>query len=77
MSDADREYMARALALAKEAAEEGEVPVGCVIVRGDTVIGEGCELCNVILDKDVVVRPGAKLIGTPTSPVIIKRGEVV
>ena len=41
MCEADREYMAQALALAKEAAEEGEVPVGCVIVRGGTVIGVG------------------------------------
>ena len=43
----------------------------------DTVIGENCELKYVILDKDVVVQPGAKLIGTPTCPVIIKRGEIV
>lgn len=30
----DRDYMEQALALAREAAREGEVPVGCVIVRG-------------------------------------------
>ena len=41
MRDADREYMRRAMELAALAAEEGEVPVGCVIVRGDTVVGEG------------------------------------
>ena len=41
MFDADREFMAQALSLAKEAAEAGEVPVGCVIVRDGTVIGEG------------------------------------
>ena len=35
-------YMRRALALAAEAAAEGEVPVGCVIVdRDGTVLGEG------------------------------------
>ncbi len=34
-------YMDRALALAKEAALEGEVPVGCVIVRGNEIVGEG------------------------------------
>jgi tRNA(adenine34) deaminase len=33
--------MLEALALAKEAAAEGEVPVGCVIVRGDTIVGRG------------------------------------
>lgn len=34
-------YMRRALALAEEAAAAGEVPVGCVIVRGGTIVGEG------------------------------------
>ena len=37
----DQEYMKEALALAKEAAAEGEVPVGCVIVRGDRIVGRG------------------------------------
>ena len=48
----------------------------CVIMN-DTVVSEGCNLKYVILDKDVVVRPGSNLIGTPTNPVIIKRGDVV
>ncbi len=48
----------------------------CVIMN-DTVVGENCQLKCVILDKDVVVRPGSKLMGTPSSPIIIKRGEVV
>ena len=34
-------YMDAALALAREAAAEGEVPVGCVIVRGDQIVGRG------------------------------------
>lgn len=34
-------YMDRALALAREAAQEGEVPVGCVIVRDGKIVGEG------------------------------------
>lgn len=37
----DEQFMDRALALAAEAAAEGEVPVGCVIVRGDTIVGQG------------------------------------
>ena len=37
----DNTYMREALALAREAAAEGEVPVGCVIVRGDTIVGRG------------------------------------
>ena len=34
-------YMRRALELAKEAAADGDVPVGCVIVRDGEIIGEG------------------------------------
>ena len=37
----DRYFMEQALALAKEAAAEGEVPVGCVIVREGTIVGRG------------------------------------
>ena len=34
-------YMRQALLLAREAAEAGEVPVGCVIVRGGEIVGAG------------------------------------
>ena len=34
-------YMREALALAREAAAHGEVPVGCVIVRGGEIVGRG------------------------------------
>ena len=34
-------YMRRALTLAQEAANAGEVPVGCVIVRDGCIVGEG------------------------------------
>lgn len=37
----DIEYMTIALDLAKQAADEGEVPVGAVIVKDDTIIGRG------------------------------------
>ena len=37
----DSVFMDAAIALAKEAAAEGEVPVGCVIVRGDEIVGRG------------------------------------
>ena len=35
------DYMKEALSLAAEAAAEGEVPVGCVIVRGEEIVGRG------------------------------------
>lgn len=37
----DTEFMRQALALASEAAAEGEVPVGCVVTLGDTIVGRG------------------------------------
>jgi len=37
----DTVFMDAALALAREAALDGEVPVGCVIVRGDEIVGRG------------------------------------
>ena len=37
----DLDFMAEALALAKEAAADGEVPVGCVIVRRGEIVGRG------------------------------------
>ncbi|WP_312695340.1 tRNA adenosine(34) deaminase TadA [Caproiciproducens sp.] len=39
--DRDELFMRRALALAREAAQEGEVPVGAVIVKDGEVIAEG------------------------------------
>lgn len=35
------DYMRQALVLARQAAGAGEVPVGCVIVRGGKVVGRG------------------------------------
>jgi tRNA(adenine34) deaminase len=35
------EFMQAALALAREAMEDGEVPVGCVIVRDGQIVGRG------------------------------------
>ncbi len=54
----------------------GATVENCLIMN-DAVIGENAELKCVILDKDVTVRPGAKLIGTIKNPIIIKRGETV
>ncbi len=37
----DRDFMGEALALARQAMECGEVPVGCVIVRQGQIVGRG------------------------------------
>ena len=39
--DRDRYFMALALQLARQAAEAGEVPVGAVLVQGDSLLAEG------------------------------------
>jgi len=41
MSEVDANYMARALELARRARDEGEVPVGALVVVGDYIVGEG------------------------------------
>ncbi len=37
----DEQFMEAALALAREAAAEGEVPVGCVLVKDGQIVGRG------------------------------------
>ena len=37
----DERYMNEALTLAREAFDAGEKPVGCVITRGETIVGRG------------------------------------
>ena len=40
-SERDQEYLREALVLARGAAAAGEVPVGAVVVHGETIIGTG------------------------------------
>lgn len=41
MSEQDQIYMQAAIALAKQAAENGEVPVGAIVVKDGEIIGRG------------------------------------
>lgn len=41
MKNLDEFFMRKALALAQQAASENEVPVGALIVAGDTIVGKG------------------------------------
>jgi len=41
MTDRETRFMQEALALAEQAAGMGEAPVGCVVARGDVVVGRG------------------------------------
>ena len=50
-SSQDKLFMQRASELAKESFDDGEVPVGAVIVQNETIIGEGKN--KVIFENDV------------------------
>lgn len=41
MNDSDCDFMYEALDLAKQAKIKGEVPVGAIVVKGNTIIGRG------------------------------------
>ncbi|MCD8008863.1 MAG: nucleoside deaminase [Clostridiales bacterium] len=42
MHQPEERYMTAALALAREAATHGDIPVGCVVVRDGEIVGRGC-----------------------------------
>ena len=48
----------------------------CVIMQ-DSHIGKGAYLRNAIIDKDVVVADGARLVGTPDAQLVIRKGAYV
>lgn len=50
-SSSDHRYMTRAIELAKKSYKKKEVPVGCVIVLDEEIIGEGFN--RVIAEKDI------------------------
>ena len=44
----------------------------CIIMQ-DSVVEEGVELENCILDKQAVIKKGGKLIGPPSYPIVISK----
>ena len=46
----NEKFMSRAVALAREAAEAGEIPVGAVVVKDGEIIGEGRNRCEELSD---------------------------
>lgn len=47
-----------------------------VIMQG-CLIGEEAHLENVILDKNVTVAPGVRLVGTPEEPIVVEKGTAL
>jgi tRNA(adenine34) deaminase len=65
----DRDFMARALVLAGDAARDGEVPVGAVLVKDGRIVAEGAN--RPIADHDptahaeiVALRAGGRALGS-------------
>ena len=58
-----KDYMTQALELARQALDTGDVPVGCVVVQGDRVVGRGRnrreEKQNALLHAEIEAINGA------------------
>ena len=65
----DEEYMEKALSLARKAAEQGEIPVGAVVVdENGTIVGEGHNLRETLLSPTahaemIAIEAAAKKLG--------------
>ncbi|MCA1056784.1 glucose-1-phosphate adenylyltransferase [Rossellomorea aquimaris] len=46
------------------------------IIMQKSQIGDNCVLENVILDKDVRIEDGVRLIGDPDNPIVIRKGMI-
>jgi tRNA(adenine34) deaminase len=69
VSGAGESFMRLALALAAEAGEKGEVPVGAVVVKGGEVVGRGANAREATLDPTahaevLAVREAARALGS-------------
>lgn len=64
----DKEYMQAAIQLAQEAASNGEVPVGAIVVKDGEIIGRGCNAPIQLNDPSahaemLAIRAAAKSLG--------------
>lgn len=56
--------------------EENVEIVGSIVMQGSE-IKKGAYIENAIIDKNVTITEGTRLIGVPNNPIIIKKGETV
>lgn len=64
----DNKYMKEALRLARKAAALGEVPIGCVIVCGDKIVGRGynrrnTDKCTLNHAEITAIKKASKAVG--------------
>ncbi len=67
-NESELEFMSQALAQAEKAYALGEVPVGAVIVKGDSIISEGHNLTGSLKDPTahaevIAIRQASKMLG--------------
>jgi len=55
---------------------KGAVLKNCIIMQ-DCCIGENCDIENVIIDKNAVLKDGRKLVGFESYPVYVSKGSIV
>jgi glucose-1-phosphate adenylyltransferase len=46
------------------------------IIMQKSQVGDNCVIENVILDKDVRIEDGVKLVGDPENPIVIRKGMI-
>ena len=56
--------------------EPGADVENCVIMQ-DSYISADAHLRNAVIDKDVTVGAGARLVGTPTQVAVVRKGTIV
>ncbi len=56
---------------------DSESSVNNSVILEGCKIGQGCFIDYAIIDKNVIIENGAKVIGTPDNPLIISKGQVI
>lgn len=56
---------------------EKNATVDCSVIMQGSYVGSGAELRYVILDKQVRIEPGTRLIGTKEKPIVIEKHSVI
>lgn len=54
-----------------------EVYINHAVIMQGSMVGEGAHLEYVILDKNVTVDPGVRLVGTPDEPIVVEKGTAL
>lgn len=56
--------------------ESGADVESCVIMQ-DSRIGHDVHLRNAVVDKNVVIGDGVRLVGTPDAPAVVRKGSII